>query len=131
MFGCSQGLGTKNHLMDHLKPGATEAAFPAALREGFSVPWEGFKYMNRHPSLWRHGLIAVVLNLLITAFALLVLVFAAIAFISRVHPLFPAGWSWFLLEVLCGIAVLAVAVGLSVATWMLLQGMLCGYFYSQ
>ena len=118
-------------LMDHSKPKAPNPGFLAAFREGFSVPWEGFKYMGRHPSLWRHSIIAIALNLLITVFVLFLLVLAAVAFISRLHPLFPAGWTWFLLEVLCGIAIVAAALGLSLATWMLLQGILCGYFYSK
>lgn len=118
-------------LMDHSKTTATKTAFLAAFREGMAVPWEGFKYMGRHPSLWRHGAIAVALNLLITGFLLFLLVLVAIAFITRIHPLFPAGWTWLLLEVFSGITMVVLALGLSIATWMLLQGILCGYFYSK
>jgi uncharacterized protein involved in cysteine biosynthesis len=117
--------------MDEPKPSATKPPLLAAFREGLSVPWEGFKYMVRYPLLWRHGVVPFALNLFITGFVLFLLVFVAIVFISRIHPLFPAGWTWLLLEVLCGIAMVAAALGLCIATWMLLQGILCGYFYSK
>jgi len=131
MFGCRIGTERGQLLMHHSKTTATTTPFLAAFREGVSVPWEGFKYMGRHPALWRHGAIAVALNLFITGFVLFLLVLVAIVSISRIHPLFPAGWTWFLLEVLSGIAIVAVALALSLAAWMLLQGILCGYFYSR
>jgi CysZ protein len=115
--------------MEH--PTANSPSFLVAFREGFGMPWEGFKYMGRHPRLWRHGAIAVALNLLITGVVLFLLVLTAVGVISRVHPLFPPGWTWRLLEVLSGIAIVAMALGLSIAAWMLLQGVLCGYFYSK
>src|SRR6185503_7590028 len=112
-------------------PRASSASFLDSFREGFLAPWEGFIYMWRHPLLWRHGLIPVALNLLITGVVLLFLVVLAIFFISRLHPLFPAGWQWLLVEILSGIAIVVAAVGLSIAAWMLLQAILCGYFYSK
>ena len=124
-------MNEREDLLQHAKPRAASASFLHSFREGFLAPWEGFIYMGRHPLLWRHGLIPVVLNLVITGVVLLFLVVVAIFFIYRLRPLFPTGWTWLLVEVLSGIAILVAAIGLSLAGWMLLQGILCGYFYSK
>jgi CysZ protein len=117
--------------MDEQKTRIATESFFDTFREGFLAPWDGFKYMARHPSLWRHGIIPVVLNLLITGVVLLFLVIVAMVFISRLHPLFPDGWMWLVVEILSGIAIFVVAIGLGLAAWVLLQGILCGYFYSK
>jgi CysZ protein len=103
----------------------------AAFGEGLSAPWLGFRYMARHPGLWRHGVVPVLLNLLITSLLLVVLVALAVWFFSRVHPWFADGWGWFVVEILCGLALLACVLGLALLAYLVLQGVLCGHFYGK
>lgn len=103
----------------------------AAFRLGFTAPWIGLQYMGRHPGLWRYGLIPFLLNLLITTVALVLLIGVAGHFIVVLHARFAGDWYWRLVEVLADLAVLVVAFGLSVAVWVILQGLLCGHFYAK
>jgi CysZ protein len=56
---------------------------------------------------------------------------AVIAIIAYLHPLFPAGWGWLLLEIVCGIALVAAAMAATLVLWMLLQGIFCGIYYGK
>lgn len=103
----------------------------SAFREGFFVPWEGFRFMNRSPRLWQFGALPVFLNLLITAFVLVLLILAGIWYAQELHPRFAGSWTQRGLEVLVILAVFAVVTGLALATWLLLQNILCGYFYAK
>jgi uncharacterized protein involved in cysteine biosynthesis len=103
----------------------------AAFREGFLAPWEGFRFMNRRPGLWRFGVLPVFLNLLITAFVLVMLILAGVWYARELHPRFAGSWTQRGLEVLVILAVFAVVTGLAFATWLLLQSILCGYFYGK
>ena len=38
--------------------------------EGFAAPFEGLSHMRRNPSLWRYGIVPILLNVLITALTL-------------------------------------------------------------
>ena len=114
--------------VDQDEPAKTAAA---AFREGFAVPWNGFRYMNRHPSLWRYGVIPILLNLLITIFVLALLILGVIAFATYLHPKFAAGWFGVFLEILCAIGLFVLAIGVAAGTWVLLQGILCGHYYGK
>ncbi|OHB72302.1 MAG: hypothetical protein A2V70_16465 [Planctomycetes bacterium RBG_13_63_9] len=103
----------------------------AALREGFSAPLFGFGYLCAHPHLWRYAVVPIVLSLLITGFALVLFLMALTGFVTYLHPLFPPGWAWLLLEVVCGILLLLLALGATLLTWMLLQAILCGHYYEK
>jgi CysZ protein len=103
----------------------------AAFRHGWAAPWEGFGYLCQHPRLWWHGVLPVVLNVLITGVVLLLLLVVAVWFVASLHPLFPAGWGWLALEVLCAVGFLVLAVGLALVAWSLLQGVLCGHYLAK
>lgn len=103
----------------------------AAFRAGFLAPWAGFRYLRQHPGLWRYGLIPIVLNVLITALVLLLLLAAIVIFVVYLHPHFPAGWFGALVEVLCAVVFLLLALAVTLAAWVLLQAILCGYFNEQ
>jgi hypothetical protein len=45
----------------------------------------------------------IVLNLLVTGPAVVLYVMAVVAFLAHLHPVFPSGWGWLLLEILCGV----------------------------
>lgn len=111
------------------QPAASSLA--AAFAEGLSAPWTGFRYMSRHPALWRYGVVPVVLNLLITTLLLVAMITVAVALWSWLHPKFADGWGWILLEVLVGLALLVAALGLTLVAWLVLQGILCGHFYGK
>jgi uncharacterized protein involved in cysteine biosynthesis len=103
----------------------------AAFREGFLSPWEGFRFMNRNPRLWRFGVLPVLFNLLITAFVLVMLIVAGVWYARELHPRFAGSWWMRGVEVLAILGILAVVVGLALAAWLLLQSILCGYFYAK
>jgi CysZ protein len=103
----------------------------AAFREGFMSPWTGWHYMWQHPSLWRYGLMPLIMNLLVAVLLLAVLIALAGDFIVAMHPNFPDGWLWRVLEVLAALAVLIGAIGVSAVIWVILQGVFCGHFYSK
>ena len=102
-----------------------------AFRRGVVAPWEGFRYLCRHSRLWWYGVVPVVLNLLISGAALLLLLVAGSWFVVYLHPLFPAGWGWFALEVLSACGVLLLAVGLTLVAGAFLQGVLGGYYLTK
>ena len=100
-------------------------------RSGLRVPLEGFAYMRRHPGLWRYAFVPILLNILITLVVLLILVGAAVWFVRWMHPRFSQEWWGVALEVAAAVAVLAVAVLLAMGAWVLLNGILCGHFYTK
>lgn len=102
-----------------------------AFHEGLAVPWAGLRYMSKNVSLWRYGILPVIVNLLITGLLLAFLIGAGVYFCVAIHPKFGEGWMWLLAEVAV-VAMLAIAVlATTVAAWLMLQSILCGYFYDQ
>lgn len=103
----------------------------AAFREGVASPWTGWHYMWQHPGLWRYGLMPLAMNLLVTGLLLAALIALAGYSIVAVHPQFADDWLGRVLEVLVALAVLIAAFGVSAIVWVILQGVLCGHFYSK
>jgi CysZ protein len=103
----------------------------AAFREGVASPWTGWRYMWQHPALWRYGLIPLVMNLLVTGLLLAALIALAGYSIVAMHPQFSDDWLGRVLEILVAVAVLIAAFGVSAIIWVILQGVLCGHFYSK
>lgn len=99
--------------------------------EGFGAPLDGLRYMVRYPALWRFGLLPMALNLVITLVVLVGLIVAAVGLAAYLHPKFPEGTWGIVWEVLAVLAMLLLAVGLAAATWMLLNGILSGFFYGK
>jgi CysZ protein len=110
---------------------APARSIAAAFGQGLSAPWLGFRYMARHLGLWRYGVIPVLLNLLIATLLLVVLVGLAVLFFGKLHPWFDDGRLWRLAEILFGLLLLAAVLGLALVAWLVLQGILCGHFYSK
>lgn len=102
-----------------------------AFRAGLRAPVTGWRFMNAHPALWRHGIFPVLCNLVLTAALAVGLYYGARWGFAKLDAWFDPGWGWKILAVLSKIAVVVVAVGLTVAAWLLFQGILCGYFYSR
>jgi uncharacterized protein involved in cysteine biosynthesis len=101
-----------------------------AFAMGLSTPWMGLKYMVRYPALWRYAIVPVFLNIVITALVLVVLVSASVGLGWWLHAKFPDTWWGWIGEVATVIALAVAAAGGAAAVWILLQGILCGYFYS-
>jgi uncharacterized protein involved in cysteine biosynthesis len=99
-----------------------------AFGRGFTAPWRGFVYLWQQPGLWLYGIVPVLLNLFISAFALAIFVGSAIAFMVYLHPEFPEGWWGILLEIVSGLALLLAAATLAFVVWFILQNILLGHF---
>lgn len=87
--------------------------------------------MNRHPRLWRHAILPVLCNLVLTIALLALLIFGGWYAFESLDAFFPAGFGWLLLEILAGLVIAVVILGLTAAAWILFQGILCGHFYSE
>ncbi len=91
--------------------------------EGASAPLHGWRFLNRHPSLWRYAILPIVFNLLITVLALAVLIAGAVWFITELHPRLTEGvmgewwWAAVAMEIIAGILMLLVCAILTVLTW--------------
>jgi len=103
----------------------------AAFREGLQAPLEGLQYLTAHGELWHYALLPIVLNVLITGFVLLILFSIGGWFAVELHPEFARTWWGTILEVLSAIGILVVALALAAITWLALNGILCGHFYSK
>ncbi len=71
------------------------------------------------------------MNLLITGLTLILFLMVVAGFLTYLHPAFPPGWGWILLEIVCGILLLLLAFGAAFATWIVLQAILCGHYYEK
>ncbi|MFT3831073.1 MAG: EI24 domain-containing protein [Opitutaceae bacterium] len=103
----------------------------ARFTEGFATPWAGLRYMNAHPALWRHGILPIVCNLLLSAALFAGLIWGWFATYGWLDARFPPNWWGTTLEVLSVIAVAALEIALAVAAWIVFQGIFCGFFYSR
>lgn len=97
---------------------------------GLFSPLAGFAYIFKRPALWRHVLIPVTINLVLTGLLVMALVHYAPDFANRIDQNFGEEWynqvlKWlsYLLAILLGIVVVA-------ATWLAAQAALCAWFYN-
>jgi CysZ protein len=110
---------------------AARASFPQTLAEGLSAPWAGLKYMADRPALWRYGLWPVLLNLAITGLLAALLAAGGVYLFTTVHPRLHGSW-WGLLGEVVLVGLFAVAaLGAAVAAWIVLQAVLCSWFYDR
>jgi len=103
----------------------------AAFLEGLAASWHGLVYLRLHCRLWWYAVIPILLNILITGLVLVFFLAVVIGYAVYLHPLFPAGWGWLLLEALCVLLLLLLAAGGALGVWMLLQAVLCGHYYEK
>jgi len=102
-----------------------------ALHEGFTAPWAGLRYLAKNPALWRYGALPIVVNLLITGLLLAVLMCAGVYFCVAIHPKFGEGWLWLFAEISVATMLAIVVLAITAAAWLLLQSILCGFFYDR
>ena len=101
------------------------------LSRGLSVPFAGLAYLRKHPKLWPYLLPAALVNVLITGFALAVLIVAAVVLWGWVLPAFGEGWWQATLMVLAIVGIAAVVIGITMACWMLFQNIIAGHLLSK
>ena len=99
--------------------------------DGFAVPWRGFRYMAENPGLWRFAVAPFLLNLLITGLLTLLLVFAGVSLFTTLQSTF-ADSLWRLpVEALAIFFFIVAAIGCLVAAWLVVQSVLCVWFYDR
>ncbi len=103
----------------------------AAFGEGFAAPWHGFVFMCRQPKLCRYGVAPVLVNFFITGLMLVFLVLAVIFAFTKFHPWFVENGYAIYWEILAVCGLIVVTLGLVLAIWKLLEGILCGHFYGK
>jgi len=106
-------------------------SLPAGMVEGFFTPLDGFHYLNSHPRLWRFAVLPVLLNVLITLLVLGMLFYAGMWGLEYLEPRLPAGWLGTLAKFASGVIFFVLALALAAGAWLLLGGILCGYFFSR
>ena len=99
--------------------------------DGFAAPWAGLRYMNAHPRLWRHGILPILCNLLLSAALFAGLAYGWFRAYAWLDTAFPANWWGATLAVLSVIVVAALELALAIAAWIVFQGIFCGFFYSR
>lgn len=103
----------------------------SAFGKGFSTPWHGFVFMCKYPGLWRYGFAPILINLVITGVCLLLLISLLLLSSARIHLWFEESGYGLLMEMLAYLVVVVVLIGLVIAFWKLLEGLLCGYYYGK
>ncbi len=99
--------------------------------DGFAAPWTGLRYMNAHPRLWRHGILPILCNLVLSAALFAGLIYGWFRAYAWLGTLFPANWWGATLAVVTVVLVAALEIALAVAAWIVFQGIFCGIFYSR
>ncbi|MGD9645368.1 MAG: EI24 domain-containing protein [Pirellulales bacterium] len=115
--------------MANIEPKSPPGFFAKAYL-GLAAPWRGLGYLNKHPALWRYGILPVVLNILVTLLVLAGAVAAAIALAGYIHPRFAnsvLGWAG---EVISILAIVAATIGLTVVGWLVCGALLTDQFNS-
>jgi CysZ protein len=110
---------------------ATNKRHVIAAGEGFLIPLDGLGYMMEHRDLWRYAVLPFVFNLLITLVLLGLLILGLYGFHSWWQPPWVSGWVAAVAEVLVGILLAVVSLGLALIAWVVLQAVLCGFFYEK
>lgn len=91
--------------------------------------------MQQHPRLWRHAVLPIVCNLVLTVLLLAGLIWGGVASYDWLLAQVPleSWWTWaqvLVRSVLLPVALVVVIAGFAIAAWILFQGILCGHFYS-
>jgi len=109
-----------------------------AFAEGFGAPLAGLRFMNGHPRLWGYAVLPIILNLVLSTVFLVGLFWGGYELFVYLHAAidpgsYPGWLSWLVVigEVLLGIALVVVILLLAIGAWLVFQGILCGYFYSE
>jgi len=104
---------------------------PRAFYDGLAAPWAGLRFIANNPTLWRYGVLPIAVNLLITGLLLFLLIGTGFWFFPAMHSYFDAGYFWRIVEALAVVAAAMAALVMLVAAWLMLQAVLCAWFYDR
>ena len=113
-------------------PGQHESGtLMSSLLAGLRSPPAGFMFLLQHRSLWQYAIWPVLLNIVITGAVSVMLAIGTVVLLRDLP-----GWitetDYRAVRILvAGIGVIVSAIGVSVATWLAAQVILCSYFYSR
>lgn len=107
------------------------ATLKASLLTGLRCPPAGLAFLLKNRSLWQYAIWPVLLNLIITGVVSLMVVIGTGILFSSLPNWFPEADYRILRIVAAGTGILVAAIGLTIATWLALQVILCTYFYSK
>ena len=104
---------------------------PVGFVEGALTPWRGFRHMCDHPRLWRFAGMPIALNMIITVAVLALLIWAVPELIHYAHASIVDVWYRIPLLFVLDTLIVAAAITATAVTWLLVSGILCGYFYER
>lgn len=102
----------------------------AAFWQGIMTPVEGWRFLMRHPTLWRYAAIPVTLNLLISLVLLVGLFLGASWMVTGIAAWLGEGFWGVTLGIIAGLIFLFIAMAIAIVAAFLLQSVFCDYFYS-
>lgn len=105
--------------------------FAADFALGFSTPMLGLRHLRENPRLWKHVVAPVLLNLALTALFAMLLLWGGREAVAWVEGQLPEGKGWWLLKILAYGALGVAYLGALLAVWVLLQALLCAWFYAR
>lgn len=100
--------------------------------QGWQAVLAGAGLLRKHPQLIRHAIWPFVLGILISLVTLSLFLFLAIWSIASLHEWFQAAengwtqWIWSAAEIVVGLLLVAISLGVAAATWLLLYALLLG-----
>ncbi|MBB75724.1 MAG: hypothetical protein CMJ75_14560 [Planctomycetaceae bacterium] len=102
--------------------------------EGLCAPWDGMRVMRVQPSLWKHALWPVLLNVVIWLVILVGLLWVGGQLLSTLQPWVAEqlpNWSWLsaVSRLIVFLTVVLLCGVLAVVAWFMLTAILCSYFY--
>ena len=95
------------------------------------LPLDGFRYMKRHPSLWRYGWFPLILNTLITVAVIATLFWISQSLYQVVAPLIPEGWLGNIVLTIGAIGAGILILALGIGTALVMSIVLCSFFYGK
>lgn len=98
--------------------------------QGLRTPLEGLRFLVRRPALWHYAMLPLLINIAITLLLFFGLGYACYQFLLYMHtwPAFSTPWWGRIAEFFSAIVVIAATLSLIVASYLLLGGILCGWF---
>lgn len=97
---------------------------------GLLAPHAGFVYLRQHPHLWRYGLMPIVLNTLI-ALLLLPLGIGLAVYLTNSTGEYLTEHVGRYGRIAVDVGYFLAAFGISLTSWIVLQGVLCSFFYER
>lgn len=107
------------------------ARFFSEFARGLSVPFDGLKILSEAPRLWFDVWQPVLINTLLTLLVSAGAFFASRSVLEHYRAQAPEGWWNTLLAILVVVTVVIITLAVAFATYVLLQAMFCGIFFSR